>query len=149
MPIIRIETFIKAPPQKLFDLCLDMDVHQAGMSHYKEKAIAGVTKGVISLGETVTWRAKHFGVFQKLTVQITEVDSPNYFADEMIKGSFKRFKHSHYFEYKEGGTLMIDLFDFNSPLGIIGKFVDKYIMTDYMTRLLIKKNQHLKKQAES
>jgi len=148
MPVIKIETFIKAPPQKLFDLCLDMDVHQAGMSDYKEEAVAGVTKGVISLGETVTWRAKHFGVFQKLTVQITEVDAPNYFADEMIKGSFKRFKHSHYFEHKEGGTLMIDLFDFNSPLGIIGKFVDKYIMTDYMTNLLIKKNEHLKKQAE-
>lgn len=148
MPIIRIETFIKAPPKKLFDLCLDMDVHQAGMSEYKEEAISGVTKGVISLGETVTWRAKHFGVFQRLTVQITEVDSPNYFADEMIKGSFKRFKHSHYFEHKEGGTLMIDLFDFNSPLGIIGRFVDKYIMTDYMTKLLIKKNEHLKKQAE-
>ncbi|GEM_PF-2460232 len=49
MPIIRIETFIKAPPQKLFDLCLDMDVHQAGMSGYKEEAIAGVTKGVVSL----------------------------------------------------------------------------------------------------
>tara|TARA_B100000767_G_scaffold49549_1_gene44556 strand:- start:5996 stop:6100 length:105 start_codon:yes stop_codon:yes gene_type:complete len=26
-----------------------MDVHQAGMSGYKEEAIAGVTKGVVSL----------------------------------------------------------------------------------------------------
>ena len=147
MPIIRIETFFKAPPNKIFDLCLDMDVQQVGMPDYREEAIGGVTKGLISLGDNGTWRAKHFGFFQKLTVQITELDSPIYFADTMIKGTFKRFKHSHFFNEKEGGTLIIDVFDFNSLLGIIGKLGDKFIMTKYVTKLLIKKNKHLKRQA--
>ena len=149
MPIIRIENFIKAPPNKIFDLCLDMNVHQVGMSCYREEAIGGVTKSLISLGDNGTWRAKHFGFFQKLTVQITELDSPIYFADEMIKGTFKRFKHSHFFNEKEEGMLIVDGFDFNSPLGVIGKLVDKFIMTKYMTKLLIKKNKHLKRQAQS
>ncbi len=149
MPVIKIETLVLAPKQKLFDLCLDMDVHQAGMSIYKEKAISGVTSGPISLGETVTWRAKHFGFFQKLTVEITEMDTPHYFADEMVKGTFKRFKHSHYFEDKEEGTLMIDVFDFNSPLGALGRLVDKLVLTKYMTKLLMSKNEYLKRISES
>ena len=147
MPIIRIETFFKAPPNKIFDLCLDMDVQQVGMPDYREEAIGGVTKGLISLGDNGTWRAKHFGFFQKLTVQITELDSPIYFADTMIKGTFKRFKHSHFFNEKEGGTLIIDVVCFNSLLGIIGELGDKFIMTKYVTKLLIKKNKHLKRQA--
>jgi ligand-binding SRPBCC domain-containing protein len=45
----------------------------------------------------VTWRAKHFGIYQKLTSKITEFDQPNYFADVMISGALREFKHGHYF----------------------------------------------------
>ncbi|NJM41916.1 MAG: hypothetical protein HC853_14760 [Anaerolineae bacterium] len=36
------------------------------------RAIAGVTSGLIGLGQEVTWRARHFGIWQSLTVRITE-----------------------------------------------------------------------------
>jgi hypothetical protein len=143
VPLHRIETLIKAPPHKLFDLCLDIDVHQAGISDYKKEAFTGVIKGIISLGEILTWRAKHYLVFQILTEQITEVDSPDYFSDEK-KVFFKRFKYSSDFECKEAETLIIDLFYFNSLLVSAARFVDKYI-----TKLLIKNNEHLRKQAKS
>ena len=61
-----------------------------------EKAIAGRTKGLIELNETVTWRAKHLGVWQNLTSKITEFNSPYYFVDEMVSGAFKSFRHEHH-----------------------------------------------------
>ncbi len=98
MPVIELNTNIAAPIQLVFNLSRNMDMHQRSMSHTKEKAIAGKTTGLIELGETVTWKARHFGINQKLTVKITEFDSPFFFVDEQIKGIFKSFRHEHYFQ---------------------------------------------------
>lgn len=114
-----------------------------------EEAIAGVTTGLISLGDSVTWRAKHFGIYQNLTSKITAFNAPSYFVDEMVKGAFKRFKHEHIFEERDGGTLMIDVFDYDSPLGILGKIADALFLEKYMTRLLTKRNDMIKEFAES
>ena len=125
MPTIHIQTQINASRKMVFDLSRSIDVHKLSTAHTNETAIAGVTSGLINLNETVTWRAKHFGIYHKLTSKITEFDSQYYFADEMIKGIFKRFKHQHYFEDHQGGTLMTDLFEYRSPLKILGKLADK------------------------
>lgn len=99
--------------------------------------------------ESVTWRAKHFGVYQKLTSIITEYDRPNYFVDEMQKGAFKRFKHEHRFEELDGETLMTDIFDYQSPFGILGELADKLFLEKHMTELLIERNRIVKEFAES
>ena len=98
MPIIRLETYIKAPIERVFDLSRSIDLHKISTAQTKEEAIAGVTSGLIDLEEWVTWKAKHLGVTQKLTSKITAFEAPHYFADEQVKGAFKSFKHEHYFE---------------------------------------------------
>ncbi len=119
-------------------------------THTNEEAIAGVVTGLIGLGESVTWRAKHFGVYQRLTSKITEFEYPNYFVDEMVEGAFKCFKHGHYFENtSNGGTLMTDIFDYESPLGFLGKWADKLFLKKYMTKLLTQRNQTIKEFAET
>ena len=149
MPTIHLQTQINAPRQVVFDLSRSIDVHKLSTAHTNETAIAGVISGLINLNETVTWRAKHFGVYHKLTSKITEFDSPYYFADEMVKGIFKRFKHQHYFEDYRGGMLMTDLFEYRSPLKILGRIADKIFLKKYMTELLIKRNTLIKEIAES
>lgn len=59
-------TVIRAPIERCFDLARSVEVHLAGNIHYGEAAMAtaGVTSGLIGLGEHVTWRAKHFGIWQ-------------------------------------------------------------------------------------
>jgi len=49
------------------------------------------------LGQRVTWRAKHFGVRQRLTSEITAMDRPSYFQDTMIDGAFSFMQHDHFF----------------------------------------------------
>jgi len=75
----------------------------------KERAIAGITTGLIKLNETVTWRAKHFGIYQQLRVHITAMDKPNSFTDTMISGALKGWPSS-FFEANETGTTMQDDF---------------------------------------
>lgn len=149
MPIINLETEINAPVERVFDLARSIDLHWKTMSKYDEKAIGGVTKGLINLRETVTWQATHFGVRQKLTSKVTVFDRPHHLRDEMVAGAFKRFAHDHFFVEIEGKTIVRDVFDYDSPLGILGMIADTLFLEKYMTRMLAERNEGIKRVAES
>lgn len=149
MSKITIETSINAPQAKVFDLARSIDAHKSSMSSSGEEAIAGITSGLINLNESVTWRAKHFGITQTLTSKITAMDIPNSFVDEMVSGAFKSFKHQHIFKANSEGTLMIDIFEFQAPLCILGKIFSALVLKKYMTKLLTERNQFIKAEAES
>lgn len=97
MPVIELGTYIKASKEICFDLSRSIDLHTLSTSRTKEQAVAGRTSGLIEFNETVTWRAIHFGVWQKLTSKITAYDRPFHFRDEQLKGAFTFIKHDHFF----------------------------------------------------
>ncbi len=148
MAKIELSTTINAPVERCFDLARSIDLHIESTKHTGEQAIAGRTSGLIELGETVTWRAKHFGIWQNLTSKITAFDYPNSFTDEMVEGAFKSFKHEHIFHEVNGETVMKDVFTFESPLGVMGRLFNRIILTSYMTRLLEERNKVIKKTAK-
>ncbi len=132
MPIIVLETVINAKREIVFDLSRSVDLHLLSTQKTNEKAIAGKTSGLMEMNETVTWRAKHLGIYQNLTTKITAFEKPTFFADEMVNGAFKSFKHEHYFEDFQDGTLMKDNFEYKSPFGILGKLADFIFLKNYM-----------------
>jgi len=149
MPTIELFTEIQAPIAKVFDFARSIDLHLKSTKQTGEQAIAGRTSGLIELGETVTWRAKHFGIWQKLTSKITDFNAPYFFADEMVKGAFKSFRHEHHFSFADDTILMKDLFVFESPLGFLGRLADWLFLKKYMTDLLLERNRVIKLHAES
>jgi ligand-binding SRPBCC domain-containing protein len=149
MPVIKLKTIINAAPEACFDLSLDIDLHMQSMKETNEKAVGGRTSGQIKLGESVIWKAKHFGFNFTMTSQIIELVSPSHFTDEMVEGPFKYLRHRHQFEETPNGTMMTDLFDFQSPLGLLGRFVDKLFLERYLRRLLTKRNNLIKISAET
>ena len=146
---IELSTFIHAPIERCFDLARSIDLHMVSTKQTGEQAIAGRMTGLIELGETVTWRAKHLGVWQTLTSKITQFDFPNSFTDEMVKGAFKSFHHQHLFYSVDEQTVMKDIFIFESPLGMLGKLINFLFLGKYITRLLQERNRVIKKVAES
>lgn len=149
MPMIRLETFIRASPELCFDLARSVDVHMASTNHTGERAIAGVTSGMMNLNDEVTWEAHHFFVRQRLTSRITAMERPRMFVDEMQRGAFKSWHHLHTFEPRDGGTLMLDKVDYQSPLWILGRIADGLFLEKYMTRMLQVRNLHIKRVAEA
>jgi ligand-binding SRPBCC domain-containing protein len=133
----------------VFDLARSVDVHRASMAQTNERAIGGVTRGLMSLGDEVIWEARHFGLQQRLSVKITSLERPTWFQDVMVTGAFKRMIHDHEFTSAASGTLMVDRFDFESPFGILGWLVDRIVLRSYMRRLLHRRNKVLKNLAES
>jgi ligand-binding SRPBCC domain-containing protein len=133
------ESLYKA--EALFDVSLDIDAHVASMADTGERAIAGVTSGRIGFGETVTWRARHFGVWFTLTSEITALDRPVRFVDQQIRGPFTIFTHEHHFEPLNGGSRMTDRITVGSP--IFGRLAERLILVPYLRRLIGKRNAHL------
>ena len=144
----EIRTIIEAPPEAVFDLSLDIDAHMASMADSNERAVAGVTSGLIGLGEEVTWRARHFGIPFTMTSRVTEFDRPNRFVDEQQRGPFRRFHHEHLFEAVDGRTVMIDRLSFDAPIGPIGRVVERLVLDRYLQKLIMQRGRHIKTEAE-
>ena len=150
MPRIELVTAIAAPPDRCFDLSRSIDLHADSLRASGERAVAGITTGLIRLGERVTWEARHFGVQQTLTSEITAFDRPRHFRDSMVRGAFRRFDHDHWFDADHGGgTIARDVFDFDAPLGVLGRLASAVFVTRYMRRLLVERNAVVKRVAES
>jgi ligand-binding SRPBCC domain-containing protein len=149
MARFRIVTEIAAPIDVCFDLARDIDFHTRSLEGTGERAVAGRTTGLIGPGESVTWEARHLGIRQRLTAEVTTFDRPGYFRDVMTAGAFQSFAHDHRFKARDGRTMMTDEVEFRSPLGPLGWLVDRFFLTGYLRRLLEGRCQAIKREAES
>jgi ligand-binding SRPBCC domain-containing protein len=148
MPVIVVITHIDASREVCFDLARSIELHIQSTEGTNEKAVAGVTSGLIDLGQEVTWEATHLGFRQRLTSRITAFDRPDHFRDSQVRGPFRRFDHDHYFFTESGVTVMKDVFDYAAPLGWLGNCADHLFLQSYMTKLLQKRSAVIKTAAE-
>ena len=146
---LALETFIAVPPDRCFDLSRNIDLHIASTNWTGEKAIAGVTSGLIGPGQDVTWEGRHFGFKLHHTSRITKYDRPRHFQDCMLRGRFKHFCHDHYFDSRESGTVMRDEIEFTAPYGVVGWLVERAALKSHMIDLLKRRNSAIKLAAES
>lgn len=149
MPSIHLTTFIAAPADRVFDLARSIDLHKQSMTKHKEEAVAGTRFGLIEKDETVTWKAKHLLKTRLYRSKITAMKKADMFVDEQVEGDFKMMKHEHHFKPCDNGTIMIDLIEFESPYGMVGKTFNKLYLTNYLKKLIEHRNHVIKEFAES
>jgi hypothetical protein len=152
--MIRLEetTLIHAPMERCFDLSRSVEVHLLSNIHSGEQALAtgGVISGLVGLSQEVTWRAKHFGVWQNLTSRTTAMDSPRYFQVTMVRGIFRFMQADHLFRsLGPGVTEMRDRFCIAAPLPVLGPMAEVLFLRRYMLALLRERNAVIKQVAES
>ena len=149
MTTINLITTINASKEIAFNISRDFDVHQKSASPTKERAIAGITSGLINNNETETWRGKHFGFYLTHKSRITAMNHFDYFLDEMEEGKFKSFKHEHFFEEKNLVTIMEDKLQYEIPFGFFGQLFDFMFLKKHLKNFLLERNKVLKELAES
>jgi len=149
MPLIVLETFMRAPAQRCFDLMRSVEAHTQSTSGTQERAVAGVTSGLLRAGDEVTWEAVHLGVRQRLSVRVTRCEPPDLFEDQMLRGAFHSLHHRHLFRSEAGGTVMRDEFQYESPLGPLGLLADWFFLERYLRAFLRHRAAHLKRKAEA
>jgi len=150
MQTIQLQTRIAAPPDRCFLLSLNIDLHKESTAQTSERAIAGVTHGLIGPNETVTWQGRHFGLMLTHETLIAKYTRPHHFQDIMMRGMFKTFEHDHYFdELPNGTTLMRDELRFSAPLGPLGWIAETFVLRRYLTGFIEERNQLIQSVAES
>lgn len=144
---LREITVIQAPIERCFALALSIDVH---LLDNPATAVAGKLTGIPTLGDSTTYRAKHFGTWQQLTTQITALHPPTYFEDRMTEGIFAFLHHQHRFRVLSSGhTEMTDHLDFAAPCPLLGLLAEQLVLKRYMRSLLRERIQVIKRLAES
>ncbi|WP_350347934.1 SRPBCC family protein [Agromyces sp. G08B096] len=135
-------TRLAVPVPEAFDRARSIDLHIGSMAASRERAVRGVTSGLIEAGQEVTWRARHLGVTFTMTSRITRMSRPESFVDEQLRGPFASFRHEHRFEPDGDGTLMLDRVDFGPPLGVLGRLAE-LVLRPCLRRLIEHRNAHL------
>jgi ligand-binding SRPBCC domain-containing protein len=146
---VEVRTRIRAPIGRCFDLARSVDLHLATAHRTGERAVGGVTAGLLDAGDAVTWRARHLGRWYELTVRITAFDAPTFFRDEQVRGPFARFRHDHRFRAEGGETVMTDALDVAAPLGPLGAAVTRLVLVPHLRRFVAARAQALRAVAES
>ena len=143
-------TPIAAPTEDVFDLSLDTGLHLRSMRDYGEELLSVDPGRLLTVGDEVTWRARHFGVRWTMTDRVTELDRPYRFVDEQVRGPFASFHHVHEFAPATAGsgTVMTDHITFDAPLGILGDAVERLVLANRMRTLISVRNAHLKHECE-
>jgi|SRR5271170_473182 len=149
METIRSETWIDAPVERCFLLSLSVDLHVASARSSREQAIEGVTTGLISEGETVTFRGRHLGLRLRHKSRIEVMRPYSYFRDVIVSGAFSYFEHDHHFAAMDDGTRMRDEIRFIAPLGALGRLATKILVRRHVAAFLMERNAGIKQVAES
>ena len=150
MTRIELTTHIRAPRERCFDLSRSVELHARSTAATGETAVGGRTRGLLGPGDDVTWRARHFGVWQTLTSRITAYERPVFFADTMVASAFAHLHHEHHFDDDgRGGTVMRDVFEFAAPYGALGRLAERLVLARYLRRFLLARNREIKAVAES
>ena len=148
MTTLNLYTEIKVPRNIVFDLARNIGVHQNSASSTNEKAIGGITAGLININETVMWRGRHFGLYLTHKSLITAMILYDNFVDEMQAGHFKSFRHEHIFQFQNETTTMIDKLQYETPFSFFGQIFDFLFLKKHLNKFLLQRNQVLKSLAE-
>ncbi|MBN9614493.1 MAG: cell division protein [Acidobacteriales bacterium] len=150
MQTIRLTTWMDAPMERCFKLATSVDLVSAAATG--EKAIGGVTSGLIGPDNSVDWQGRQFG---RAGIHTSHIDSTridgwrpySYFREVMVQGSFARFEHERHFALMDDGTRMRDEIRFSIP-GLLSGLSEKLVRR-HLVDILKRRNALIKQVAES
>jgi ligand-binding SRPBCC domain-containing protein len=149
MVLIKLNTWVDAPVERCFRLASCVEFHIASALPLKERAVSGVTSGLLREGDKVKWSVRHF-MLRLTHTSLVEVSRPfAHFREVMVAGIFARYEHEHFFAAMDDGTRVRDEVKFAARFGPLGRMMEALIMRRYMTSLLKRRNAALKRAAES
>jgi ribosome-associated toxin RatA of RatAB toxin-antitoxin module len=149
MPIIHLTTFIAAPAERVFNLSRHVGLQQQSMAAYNEEAVAGTTTGVLEKEDTVTWKARHVFKTRVLKIKVTQLEKHSLYTYEQVEGDLKWMRNEYYFKPCDNGTILINIFSFETKYGMIGRLINTIYLTNYIKHLLEQQNAVIKQTAET
>lgn len=83
------------------------------------------------------------GIKTKWVTEITHVQNKAYFVDEQRFGPYSLWHHKHFIKEIPGGIEMEDIVDYKIPLGIIGQWIQPYLIQPRLDKIFAYRKQKL------
>jgi ligand-binding SRPBCC domain-containing protein len=85
--------------------------------------ITSASDPVVREGTRIRYRLSLHGLPMSWESRITEFVEDSHFADEQLRGPYRRWYHRHRFREVAGGVEMIDEVEYQLPFGVLGRVV--------------------------
>jgi ligand-binding SRPBCC domain-containing protein len=144
MAELHLTTVIHAPIERVFDLARCVSLHKRHFDQHKIIALNGKTSGLLEPRDYTRWQGKVGTKKRQFLLDVTQMERPGFYRDDMRKDFFESFQHEHFFREIDNGTIMIDQIEFHMPQGFIGTLInrgcaEKYVMQYLRERCLLVK----------
>ena len=96
---------------------------------------------LMRVGALIDYRIKLYGVPMNWRTEITEWQPNVKFADNQVKGPYKLWYHEHFFEEKDGQTIMIDRVQYQSPGWILEPIVNALFVKGQVEKIFDHRNE--------
>ena len=85
--------------------------------------IVSSTSAQVRLGTEYKYRLRWQGIPISWRSRISEYETGQHFADEMLRGPYASWYHRHLFTVVPGGVEIVDRVEYRLPLGPLGRLV--------------------------
>jgi len=89
----------------------------------------------VGLGTEISYRLRWQVFPMRWHSRISEYEPGRLFADEMLRGPYSSWYHTHVFETVPEGVLMTDVVEYTLPLGPLGELVHTTIVRGQLERI--------------
>lgn len=129
------ETFIRASAERVFSFHELPDAFERLIPPWENVKI--VQKADISdIGSRTIVEVRILGPFRSRWIaEHTAYDPPRMFEDVQIKGPFRRWRHRHVVEPRDGGAVLRDEVEYEPPLPIFGPLAAPIAITPKLEKL--------------
>jgi hypothetical protein len=149
MAKIHVTTFVKAPTKRVYDLSRSVNLFKLSSSKTFEKFIEGLSSGQANENDRIVYQAKHFFKSRNLTIKIIRLNIPHQITIQLSMKGFKSFHYNLYFKTIKNGSFLIDIIEYETSYGVIGKLLDKIFIKNHLNKLLLHRNEIIKQYAET
>ncbi|TAH37096.1 MAG: CDP-paratose 2-epimerase [Planctomycetota bacterium] len=86
-------------------------------------------------GARIDYKLRLRGIPLRWQSEITHWDPPRGFVDEQRRGPYRRWRHRHSFEARDGGTLVRDQVAYSVPGGWLAPFLQRVLVGRDLERI--------------
>lgn len=98
---------------------------------------------VMRAGLEIDYTIRWLGLPVAWKTVIREYEPPFRFVDEQAKGPYRYWRHTHTFEERPGGTLVLDHVAYELPFGWLGKLAHRLVVHKQLRGIFLYRRQAL------
>lgn len=118
---LRRSQFVPAPMAEVFRFFENPRNLEQITPPFLRFRVLSATDDEVRLDTRIEYRLRWQVFPMRWSSRISEYDRNVMFADEMLRGPYRRWYHRHYFTEVEGGVDILDVVEYELPLGPLGR----------------------------